>query len=344
VRRLVKVTPFRTKRRSLAFSAVAALGIVGASILLGACGGGNASSGGNTSSGGGDSSGGGGANKPAIYAIFKTVSNPYWVRAEGGANKAKASLGGQAEVTVTAGTSESDPSSQIQKVQNAVTAGADAIAIAPTDPQGLTPALTQAKNKGVKIVLIDTPMPGFDAPFVGTDNVRAGKVQAQYVNQLIGGSGKVALIAYQAGVTSTDDRLKGFLSAKDPGINVVSTLRTDCSEAGGLKAAQNMITAHPDLSAIVTVCGTGAVGAAQAIKAAKLTGKLKLVGFDGNDDELKNIQDGLETATVTQYPDRMGEVGVKEAFKLAQGESVPQNTPTGQTVVTKDNVSKFLAR
>jgi simple sugar transport system substrate-binding protein len=282
------------------------------------------------------------AATPKIYVIVKDTSNPYWLAAERGGQAAAKLLKGKATVSISAGTSETVATSEVAKVQDAISAGANAIVIAPTVPSELKPVLTEAKSKGIKVVLIDTPIPGFKGTFVGTNNVAAGEVQARTVNGILKGHGTVGIITGPAGISSLDGRLKGFEAGKAKGIQVVQLLRTQtCAEAEGVTDAQNLLTAHPTLSAIVTECGDPAVGAAQVLKQQHKVGKVKLIGLDGNPLEAKDIAAGLETASIAQYPNKMGEIGVETALKLIQGTKAPAVINTGVGVVTKKNAKQF---
>src|SRR5918994_36416 len=69
---------------------------------------------------------------------------------------------------------------------------------------------------------------------------------------------------------------------------------------------------------------------------------VKIVGFDAVEDALKAIQDGKMNATVAQQPDRIGSLGVENAMKVIEGESVDENIPVPVKLVTEENVSEFL--
>ena len=72
----------------------------------------------------------------------------------------------------------------------------------------------------------------------------------------------------------------GALKSK---IKVVSKLETDCDQTKGATAAQTMLTANPNLTAIYSACGPPALGAIQSIKNAGIKpGGIILVGFDAS--------------------------------------------------------------
>ena len=76
-----------------------------------------------------------------------------------------------------------------------------------------------------------------------------------------------------------------------------------------------------------------ALGALEAINS---SGKnIIVVGFDGNDDALKSINDGKLNATVAQQPELIGKLAVKAAGDVLQGKKVEKNIPAPLKLVTK---------
>ena len=318
-------------RRGLLVAAAAAL-----AVTLGACSGQPSAP-----------SSSGGEKKPNIAVVLKEASSEYWITVGDGARAAGEKLGDKATVSVTAGNSEADYTSQINRIQNAITAGADVLVVAPSAPTQLTPVLQQAIDKGIKVILVDTPIDGLDASaFVGTDNVSAGKIGFDTLSQAVGGKGQIGIITGAAGITSTDNRVKGFLEGNSSGaLTVVATLPTEpsCARAAGVDAAENLLTAHPDLVGIFSACGDSAAGAVQAIARAGKTGDIKLVSFDLTSLGLAGFQDGSVTASVNQDPERMGGLSVESAYELATGGKIESQIDSGVQVLTKENAAEYFA-
>ena len=131
----------------------------------------------------------------------------------------------------------------------------------------------------------------------------------------------------------------GALKSK---IKVVSKLETDCDQTKGATAAQTMLTANQNLTAIYSACGPPALGAIQSIKNAGIKpADILLVGFDASPDEVKAIKAGTETASVAQFPAKIGSLGIATLYRAVQGKAVPKNVDTGTALVTKANAAKF---
>src|SRR3954452_4869465 len=92
-------------------------------------------------------------------------------------------------------------------------------------------------------------------------------------------------------------------------MEAVSKLETDCDQTKGGPAAQTMLTANPQLTAIYAACGPPALGAIQSIKNAGIKpGEIILVGFDGLPDEVQDRLAGRGNVVRS----RSGEEGAEE--------------------------------
>jgi simple sugar transport system substrate-binding protein len=207
------------------------------------------------------------------------------------------------------------------------------------------PALNAAVAKGVKVVLIDNDLPDWDkkSSVVSTDNLKGGQLAGQYIAKQLKSGATLAVLQGVPGVPALDDRVKGMKQGLgSSGIKVVGMAPTDCDQNKGVSAAADLLTAHPDVSAIYGACGPPTVGAIESIKRAKRSASsLLLVGFDALPDEIKAIQAGQEDASVAQFPSKMGEMGMDTLYKAVQGQSVPPTIDTGTEIVNKANAGQF---
>ena len=94
------------------------------------------------------------AGEKTIYVIVKVLGNQYWSVLQAGAEQAGKDLGCNVVVVGTA--LESDIEGQLTLLQNAVSAQADGIVIAPLDSVSLDAPITEAYNSGTPVVLVDT--------------------------------------------------------------------------------------------------------------------------------------------------------------------------------------------
>ncbi len=266
--------------------------------------------------------------------------NPFWAAVEKGATEAGTAMG--VKVTVQAPPQETDVAAQVQQVEDAIAKGVKGIAIAPTDPAALKPVLEGAIAKGVKVVFIDTKGLVDGVTFIGTNNEVGAALGAKYVCDNVPKGAKVAIlqgiITQSTGKARADGAKKGLT---DCGLNIVAELPAEWDKAKGQAAMEDILTKNPDLAGVFASNDNMALGAVEAIKAAKLGGKVLVVGFDANPDAAAAVLAGDMGATVAQAPVNMGKFGVESVIKLLKGETLDPVIDTGTVLVDKSNADKY---
>jgi ABC-type sugar transport system substrate-binding protein len=246
----------------------------------------------------------------------------------------------EVELLFAQGTSGTDDEGEINAIESMITQGVQAIAITPTSPN-VQDALQEAVDAGIKVILIDNDIPGWEGKtaLVATDNLAGGVLAGEFLAGQLAPGDTVAILEGVAGAPSLEDRVTGFLEGLGEGFEIVSQLPTDCDQTKGLDAAQDILTANPDVKAIYGACGPPIIGAMEAIASAGKT--IKVVGFDAGPDEVAAIVAGDELASVAQFPARMGELGAQAALDAVNGVAVEPNIDTGTEMVTADNAAEF---
>jgi ribose transport system substrate-binding protein len=268
---------------------------------------------------------------------------PFFATMEEGA-RAYAATDSDVEIVFGVGASATDIEGQIALIESMVTNGVQGIAITPVDPT-VAPALDKAVAAGVKVVLMDNSIPGWEGltAIATTDNYAAGKIAGEHLATLLKDGDTLAILEGVPGVPALDDRVNGMLEglgAVKP--NIVARGATGCTEEQGLNNAQDFLTANPGLKAIYAACGPPAAGAARAITNAGIANDdIILVGFDFCCGEAEALEAGVEDATVAQFPFRMAEYGVKALVAAIRGEEVESLIDSGAALVTKANMGDF---
>ena len=268
---------------------------------------------------------------------------PFFATMENAA-KAYATAHPGVEITYGQGTSATDIEGQIALIESMVTNGVQGIAITPVDPTVAT-ALDKAVAAGVKIVLMDNNIPDWNnkTALATTDNYNAGKIAGEYLKTVLKEGDTLGILEGVPGVPALDDRVNGMLEGLT-GVNVtiVGKGGTNCTEELGISVAEDLLTKNPDLKAIYAACGPPAAGASRAIKNAGISpDKIVLVGFDFCCGDEEALKEGIEDATVAQFPTKMAELGVDALVKSIKGEKVESLIDSGAALVTKDNMDKF---
>src|SRR3954463_6581917 len=309
-------------------TALLAAGAV-ASLLLAGCG-----SGGDSGSGGGE--------KPIVGLITKTDTNPFFVKMKEGAQQAAQAEG----VTLQsfAGKQDGDNESQVQAIENLISAGAKGFLITPNDSKAIVPEIDKARQAGMLVVALDTPTDpasAVDATFA-TDNFQAGLLIGQWAKSKLGAdaaNAKIAMLDLSANGVSVDvKRDQGFL--KGFGVDVADENKigdesdprivghdvTDGAEEGGRTAMENLLQKDPGITLVYTINEPAAAGAYQALKAAGKDKTATIVSIDGGCPGVDNVKAGVIGATSMQFPLKMASMGIDAIDAFVKDGTKPQTT------------------
>lgn len=273
-----------------------------------------------------------------IGVIPKGRAHIFWQSVHAGA--VKAAQEGGAKVLWNGPTEETDYTGQIEVVESMINRHVSAIAVAPIDKRAIAGVIDRAAEAKIPVILFDS---GVDTKnyvsLVATDNYAAGQLAAERLASLLGGKGRIVMVKVEPGAASTEAREKGFtdvITSKYPGIEIVDQRYGMADFAKSLTVAENMLTAHPDLTGMFASNESSTVGAAQALRGRG--GKIKLVGFDWSPALKESLENGIIDTLVVQNPFQMGYIAVQSALKTLHGEAVPKSQPLPPTLVDRTNL------
>ncbi|CAN5842607.1 N/A [soil metagenome] len=299
-------------------------------VLAAGCGGGD----------GGGQGGTGGGDGPKLALSVSTLSNPFFVTLRDGAQQAADDAGATLQVS----DAQNDASKQQNDIQNFVTQQFDAVLVNPVDSEAVGPAIQAANQAEIPVLALDRGAEGGEiATLIASDNMQGGEMAGEKLIELVG-SGNVIQLEGIPGTSAARDRGKGFQQAIDAQseAQLVASQPAGFDRNQGLNVSQNLLQANQDVKGIFAQNDEMALGAVQAL-GDRAGSEVSIVGFDAVDDALKAIQDGKMDATVAQQPAKIGQLGVENAVKVADGESIEKEIPVEVKLVTKDNVSQFMS-
>ncbi len=283
--------------------------------------------------------------KLKIAVIPKGTTHQFWQSVHYGAKQAADKYG--VEIIWNGPPKEDNRTEQIGVVENSVTRGVDGICLAPLDARALVAAVKSAKLEGIPTVIFDS---GLDSPesfvsYVATDNANGGALAARELGRLLGGKGNVILFRYAIGSESTEQREQGFLDAlakEFPDIKVISQDQyAGATAEEALTKAQNLLTNLGDqVDGVFAVNESCAMGMLQALRDAKLAGKVKFIGFDTSDKMIAALKSGDMHGLVLQDPVKMGFTAVETMVKYLRGENVEPRIATGELLATPANMDE----
>ena len=112
-------------------------------------------------------------------------------------------------VEVTVYDAKGDANAQLTTIENALIQGVDAIVITPVDTDATAPITALCEEYGVPLVATNAKCSTATTTFVGSDNITSGEQEAQYIADLLGGEGKVVLLAGVLASQNGRDRMTG---------------------------------------------------------------------------------------------------------------------------------------
>ncbi|MCC7495121.1 MAG: substrate-binding domain-containing protein [Fimbriimonadaceae bacterium] len=217
--------------------------------------------------------------------------------------------------TVEAVSGDFDVAKQKNQVQDFIVKKVAAIVLCPCDSKAIGASIEDANAAGIPVFTADIACLDPEAKVVShiaTDNLQGGRLAADAVVEALGGKGQVAILDHPV-VESVMLRTKGFRARlaelnKQPGnkVEIVATLPGGGDKAKSLAAAQDLLTAHPDLDAIFAINDPSALGARAALENAQKADQVKIIGFDGQLEGKQAIAAGKLYADPIQFPKEIG--------------------------------------
>ncbi len=282
------------------------------------------------------------ADKPSIGVAVADQKSLFYIAAVEGMRDEAKKAGYDLKVASAADSS----TLQINQIQNLLVQQIGALVFIPQDATAADAGVRAANKAGVPVVAVDErPESGSGklSTYIATDSVKAARDLCTWMFDQMGGKGNLAILHGVLGATAELQRTQGCREAlkKYPDVHVVAEQTANWDETEAYKAAQNILTAHPDLNAVFGESDAMALGAAKAAKQADRTG-LIVVGIDGFPTMFKAVKTGLTQATKAQRPYEMGEMAVRDAILLMtnKGQDIPAVQYMDAQLVTKDNVDQ----
>src|SRR5512141_1534043 len=194
-----------------------------------------------------------------IAVIVKTGNSSFWQNVQTGAMAAQKELQAKTpklSVTFLGAQSESNITEEINIVESAIDRGVKAIVLAPSDVKALQPAVKDAKDAGIPVIIIDSKLDGDPSQYVSflaTDNKAAGEAAAKQMIDLLAKAGKtegkIQVMSYVAGVGSEVGRVGGFndyIKANSK-FTLLTTQYSNADMPTALNQTTNVLQANPDL-------------------------------------------------------------------------------------------------
>jgi ribose transport system substrate-binding protein len=285
-----------------------------------------------------DQSAGSGAGGKTIGVSIQNREAQFYQDMESGM-KAEAAKYGYRVVVVDA---SRDNVKQQSQVEDFISQKVDAIVLTPYDSQAIGSAIVEANNAHIPVFTADIASQskqGTVVAHVASDNVQGGQQAGALMCKVAGPSGAVAILD-EPEVTSVQDRVRGFkaaLASGCPGVKIVADIDGGGERAKASSAMDDILQSHRDLKGVFGINDDSALGAATAVDAAGLKGKVAVIGYDATPEARTAIAGGSMAGDAIQHPDQIGARTIDAIHDYFSGKTPPKLIAVPVGIYTKAN-------
>jgi ribose transport system substrate-binding protein len=283
-------------------------------------------------------------SKITLEFVPGVTTDPFYITLYNGALAEAKKLG----ITLHwAGATTWGPEYQTPVLETVLAAHPDGLIVTPTDDRGSYSAIHAFINKHIPVVTVDTTLLNTAGLLsrITSDDYAGGETAARLLAARADGNGTIAYYETTAGNTPGLQRQGGFVAeikAHYPRIHLVAfpNNTTTDSETSAEETAQEGILANPDLRGIYAPQDYLAAGAGAAVKAEGKSGKITVIGYDAEPEDVKLLREGAIQALVAQRPALEGQLAVEYEYDYltGRGAEVPKSYKTPNVLMTKANI------
>ncbi len=262
-----------------------------------------------------------GGSKITIALMPKSKGNAYFISCKKGADKAAKELGVD---LVFDGPTDPDPAKQNEIIENWITLGVNAIAVACENREGISTALRKAKAKGIKIITYDADaMTDARDFFVNQATPEGiGFALMDEAARLCGNEGEFAIITASltaANMIEWQKYIEARRADKYPNMKMVALRPCDDLKDKAQSEATALLSANANLKCIMAICSPAVPGSAEAVKQAGKAGKVKVLGLGLPNENKRYVHDGVTDSVILWNTEDLGYLAIFAADAVAKG-------------------------
>lgn len=243
---------------------------------------------------------------------------------------------------------ETDVQKQINQIEDLINMNVDAIIFAPAEAT-CDPVVDRAVEEGIPIVVLNSKTSNTDekaTAFVGSNDVNAGEIMANYVMEKFPNGAKVFHLQGVLGNSAAIDRTAGIhsiLDSKTDKYPLVAELTAEWNREKATKIVEDWIQMYgkDGIDAIVCDNDDMSIAASLVCDTYGIGDKVQTIGIDAIDDARAMVKEGILDATVLQDVQEQGKVGAQFAVKLANGETVEKSYMIPFQLITGENIDEY---
>ncbi len=278
------------------------------------------------------------AQKRIVAFAQDTMSNDFRIAQ---VYEVRDALAGEKAIGFVHSDAKGQTSLLIRQIEQFIAQKVDLLVVGTNDERAVVPVIAKAYRSGIPVIILDRGIQGSEyTTFINSDNIKIGKLGAEYIAKRLGGKGTVLLFEGIQTADVTQLRSKGFLDeiAKSRGIKVIKRtgnyLRRDA-----IAEMEKLLAEGIHVDAIFSESDSMLSGARMVLERHGIDpGSLVTVGCDYTSEAREAIRNGKQSGSVL-FP-LGGRKSVEIAKRIFRGEKVPKHIFIPVKLVTKENVEK----
>jgi inositol transport system substrate-binding protein len=254
-----------------------------------------------------------------------------------------------AELTIV--DAANDTAKQVGQVENFLAQGMDAVVILPVDTTATGPMTKAIVKAGKPLVYVNRKPENLPkgVVYVGSKSIDAGVMNMEELGKAMGGKGNLAILIGELSdepAHGRTDGIKQVVKEQFPNIKVTREQTGHWKREPGKTIMEDWLASGQQIDGVAANNDEMALGALQAIKAARKIGKIPVGGTDGTHDALESMGKGELNNTVFQDPVAQGEEAVNAVYLLVKKEPNPKMVDDNVWIpyqkITKENYKSFM--
>ncbi len=233
---------------------------------------------------------------------------------------------------------------QVSDIEDLMARGVNAILFLPLTPDGIVPQVEEAFSKGIVSIVYNNEIntDKFHS-IVWADEFKFGYLGGKWLNDKLGGKGKIVMLSGIAGTSGSDLRASGAKAAFEPGIQILQEVYADWAYDKGKKAMEDLIAAYPQIDGVYSQGGAMSMGALEALQAANR--KLVPVPGEGYNGFLKFWKTNLDKGFSSIGPDEptwQSVEALNQAVSCLQGKTIAKWDELTLPLITDKSLDNYV--
>lgn len=275
-----------------------------------------------------------------IGVALASDTNPFYIAMRRGMEARAKELG----VKVVFVTANEVIAQQVTGINDLVARKVDGILVSPIDAVAVAAAYQAAGEARIPVISVarhaNSP---HQSAFVAMDEKGVGRDIGNWIGKAIG-SGDIAMITGPAGAATFRNINAGLDESfkAQPQVKIVYRKDAALTREDGLKYAEDILVARPNIKAIYCANDEVALGAAQAVTAAGKRGQIIVTGMNGIPPALQAVKNGSLGLTVELNPVTWGRLGLDTMVDWLNGKRASETVTVRHVLIDSSNVASAL--